>query len=300
MAENKKVIISIVVDDKSAKPKLKGVGDEVEKTNKKFSKFGKTLAAIGRGFVIVKSFQLLARTITESVKILADFELQMKKVKVISGATDDEFKRLEKAALSLGLGTQFTATQVAELQLAYAKLGFTTQEIIDATEATTDLATITGDDLANSADVVGATIRGFGLDAVEASRVVDVMANSFSSSALNLENFKQSMKTVAPIANAANISLEQTTAMLSVLADAGLRGTKAATGLKNLMSQLTDPTSELAKELGYTVNNGEGLAIAFDELVKKNIDLTKATGLTDERSKAQFLTLLKGNETVRS
>jgi len=306
MAENKKVIISIVVDDKSAKKNLnevekstKKAGESAKKANKNFFGLGKTLGAIARGFVIVKSFQLLARAITESIKILADFELQMKKVKVISGATDEEFKRLEKAALSLGLGTQFTATQVAELQLAYAKLGFTTQEIIDATEATTDLATITGDDLANSADVVGATIRGFGLDAVEASRVVDVMANSFSSSALNLENFKQSMKTVAPIANAANISLEQTTAMLSVLADAGLRGTKAATGLKNLMSQLTDPTSELARELGYTVNNSEGLAIAFDELVKKNIDLTKATGLTDERSKAQFLTLLKGNETVK-
>jgi TP901 family phage tail tape measure protein len=305
MAENKKVIISIVVDDKSAKKNLnevekstKKAGESAKKANKNFFGLGKTLGAIARGFVIVKSFQLLAKAVTESVKILADFELAMAKVKAITGATDKEFAKLEKSAQDLALGTMFTATQVAELQLAYSKLGFTTQEILAATDATTKLATITGDDLANSADVVGSVIRGFNLDANEAARVVDVMAESFTSSALNLENFKQSMKTVAPIANSANISLEQTTAMLGVLADSGLRGTRAATGLKNLMSQLSSPTSKLAQELGYTVNNSEGLAIAFEDLKKKNIDLAKATGLTDERSKAAFLTLLNGKEKV--
>jgi len=306
MADNKKVIISVVINDAGAKTKLKGISDETEnlgnganKASKGFLGLGKTFTAIARGFVIVKSFQLLSKAITESVKILADFELSMAKVKAITGATDQEFKKLEKSAQELALGTMFTATQVAELQLAYSKLGFTTEEILNATEATTRLATITGDDLANSADVVGSVLRGFNLTASESIRVVDVMASSFSSSALNLENFRQSMKTVAPIANAANISLEQTTAMLGVLADSGLRGTVAATGLKNILSKLTDPTSDLAKELGYTVNNSEGLSIAFDDLVKKNIDLAKATGLTDERSKAAFLTLIKGTDKVQ-
>ena len=271
MADNKKVIISVVINDAGAKTKLKGISDETEnlgnganKASKGFLGLGKTFTAIARGFVIVKSFQLLSKAITESVKILADFELSMAKVKAITGATDQEFKKLEKSAQELALGTMFTATQVAELQLAYSKLGFTTEEILNATEATTRLATITGDDLANSADVVGSVLRGFNLTASESIRVVDVMASSFSSSALNLENFRQSMKTVAPIANAANISLEQTTAMLGVLADSGLRGTVAATGLKNILSKLTDPTSDLAKELGYTVNNSEGLSIAFE------------------------------------
>ena len=305
MAENRKIIIEVVARTSGAEKNLNKVGTETEKTGEKAKKasksflgLGKTFTAIARGFVIVKSFQLLSRAITESVKILADFELTMNKVRAITGATDKEFARLTKSAKELALGTMFTATEVGELQLAYSKLGFTTQEIIDATEATTKLATITGDDLAGAADVVGASIRGFGLDAAQATTVVNVMAKSFSSSALNLENFKQSMKTVAPIASAANISLEQTTALLSVLADSGLRGTRAATGLKNIMTKLTDPTSDLAKELGYTINNSEGLERAFADLSKMNIDLAKATGLTDERSKAAFLTLLRGKKTV--
>jgi TP901 family phage tail tape measure protein len=125
------------------------------------------------------------------------------------------------------------------------------------------------------------------------------MTKSFSSSALNLEGFKQSMKTVAPIAASANVSLETTTALLGTLADAGLRGTRAATGLRNLMSQLTDPTSKLAQELGYTIENSEGLIHAFKDLATRNIDLAKATGLTDKRSKAAFITLVNGIDNVQ-
>lgn len=301
MGDNRKILIEIVTKTSGAEKKVKKTGDAVEKTGKQADKasksffgLGKTLGAIARGFIIVKGFQLLAQTISSTIKVAAEFELTMAKVKAISGATEEEFQKLTASARDLALGTTFTASQVGELQLAYSKLGFTTAEILAATEATLNLATATGEDLAGAADVVGATIRGFGLAATEAARVTDIMAAAFSSSALNLENFKQSMKTVAPIARAANIDLETTTALLGSLADAGLRGTRAATGLKNLMSQLTDPTSDLAQELGFTVKNSEGLIHAFKELSLKGIDLSDATGLVDERSKAAFITLVNG------
>lgn len=304
---NKKVLIEVKVITSGAEKNLNNLTKETDKVaesgkkaNKSFLGLGKTFGAIARGFVIVKSFQLLARAITSTVEVAAEFEQTMAKVRAISGATEKEFKQLEKSARALALGTIFTATQVGELQLAYSKLGFTTEEILNATEATLNLATATGEDLASAADVVGATIRGFNLDASEAARVADVMAASFSSSALNLENFKQSMKTVAPIASAANVDLETTTALLGTLADSGLRGTRAATGLKNLMSQLSNPTSKLAKELGYTIENSEGLIHAFRDLSARNIDLAKATGLTDERSKAAFITLVNGTANVEN
>ena len=305
MGDNRKILIEIVTKTSGAEKKIKGVGNAADGAGKKaegarksFFGLGKTLGAIARGFIIVKGFQLLAQTISSTIKVAAEFELTMAKVKAISGATEEEFQKLTASARELALGTIFTASQVGELQLAYSKLGFTTDEILAATEATLQLATATGEDLAGAADVVGASIRGFGLAADDTQRVVDIMAKAFSSSALNLENFKQSMKTVAPIARAAYFDIETSSALLGKLADAGLRGTRAATGLKNLMSQLTDPTSELAKELGFTVKNSEGLMYAFRELSKRGIDLSKATGLVDERSKAAFITLVNGTAGV--
>jgi len=223
-----------------------------------------------------------------------DFEAQMSKVRAISGATAAEMQKLSESAQRLGASTMFTATQVGQLQEEYARLGFSTKEILSATSATLDLAAATGESLATAAQVAGATVRGFGLDASETVRVTDVMAVSFSKSALNMSDFAEGMKLVAPIARAANIPIETTTALLGKLADAGLRGSLAGTALKNLISKLADENSDLSKELGFSVKNTDDLFRAFKQLQTGNIDLTKATELTDERSKAAFLTLING------
>ena len=142
-----------------------------------------------------------------SVKVFADFESEMSKVKAVSGATAEQLKMLTANAKQLGSTTVFTARDVASLQVEFAKLGFTASEIDKVTESTLYLAQASGSDLARAAEVAGATLRGFGLDAEETGRVTDVMALSFASSALDMEAFAESMKYVAPIANAAGIGI---------------------------------------------------------------------------------------------
>lgn len=288
-------ITAALGDTKRSLDQVDGAG---KKANKGFGRLTRTMKQMAASFVIYKVINLMTQAFVESIKSVAAFELAMNRVKAISGASAEEFEKLTNSAQELAIGTMFTATQVAELQLAYSKLGFTTPEILAAAEATLQLATVTGDDLAGAADVVGATIRGFNLSAEETDRVVDVMGASFTSTALNIDHFKQSMKTLAPIAVSANIDLETTTALLGVLANQGLRGTRAATGLKNIMSALTDPTSELAKKLGYTITSAEGLFKAFRQLGQEGIDLAAATGLIDERAKPAFITLANGIGTV--
>ena len=102
-------------------------------------------------------------------------------------------------------------------------MGFTSDEINQVTESTLALAQAADADLARAAEVAGSTLRGFGLDASETQRVTDVMASSFGASALDMESFAESMKYVAPVANAAGISLEETTAMLASLSNSGIK-----------------------------------------------------------------------------
>lgn len=255
---------------------------------------GQILAALG---ITALAFQFV-NGIRSAISTAKNFEAQMDKVRAVSRAADVEMVELEKSARNLGATTMFTATQVAELQEEYARLGFTVNEILRATPATLALAAATGESLADSAKIAGSTIRGFQMDASETGRVADVMALSFSKSALNLSDFGETMKYVAPIAKAANIDIETTTALMGKLADAGLRGTMAGTGLRNILSKLSDENSDLSKELGFSVKNSDDLFRAFQELKKGNIDLTKATELTDERAKAAFITLVNGIDTV--
>lgn len=198
--------------------------------------------------------------------IISDFESRMSEVRAITQASSKEFEALRNSALALGKSTKFTAEEVGQLQVEYGKLGFTTKEILAATEATLQLSVATGEDLAKSADIAGSTLRAFNLDATEMQRVVDVMASSFNKSALGLENFGEAMKYVAPVAAAANISLEETTAMLGVLADAGIRGSMAGTSLRKIISDVGGESGTLTERLQKLAEKGLTGAGAMDEV----------------------------------
>jgi len=201
-----------------------------------------------------------------SFNVFQGFEQEMSKVQAVSGATAEEFKALSDNAKELGASTMFSAREVASLQTEFAKLGFSATEITKVTESTLALAQASGSDLARSAEVAGSTLRAFGLDASETGRVTDVMASSFSSSALDMETFAQSMKFVAPVAKSAGMSIEETSAMLAVLANNGIKGSQAGTALRRIISEIGatgKPTSEAIKDLA---TQGLDLADAKDEV----------------------------------
>ena len=226
---------------------------------------GKKMQSIGRSMSMSLTAPIVALG-GLAVKTFADFQQSMAKVQAISGATGDELKNLTNLAKQLGITTRFSATEVSDLMLNYSKLGFSSEQIEKITGATLNLALATGEDLAQSAEVAGSTLRAFGLEADQMKHLTDVMALSFSKSALDLGRFQDSMKFVAPVAKSANISLEETTSMLSVLANNGIKGSQAGTALRRVISELGatgKPTSQALKELAAT---GLNLADAKDEV----------------------------------
>ena len=201
-----------------------------------------------------------------SFNVFKNFEAEMAKVQAVSGATAEEFESLSKNAKDLGASTMFSAREVATLQTEFAKLGFTAKEITKVTGATLALAQASGTDLARAAEVAGSTLRAFGMDASETGRVTDVMAMSFSSSALDMETFAESMKFVAPVAKSAGMSLEETSAMLAVLANAGIKGSQAGTALRRIISEIGATGKPTAQALQDLAAQGLNLADAKDEV----------------------------------
>ena len=260
----------------------------------KFNALGNIIATvtstISRGFV---------NALKSVVNISADFEQQMSAVKAITGATSDEFNRLRRDAIRLGGATIFTSEEVGQLQEAYAKLGFSTREILSATEATLSLAAATGEGLGESAQIAGSTLRAFQMDASQMTRVIDTMAKSFVTSALDLEKFRESMKFIAPVARAAGFTIEDTTAILAKLADTGLYGSLAGTSLRNIMLRMVDSSSKLGKEAGGAQRGLEGLSNVFEKITENGFDLTKALELTDRRAVTAFATLSQSIPEVR-
>ena len=232
---------------------------------RKFKSFGANTKKLGRSLTKSLTLPLVAIGVS-SFKVAAEFEQSMLKVKAVSGATGAEFKALEADALRLGSATRFSASEVSALQLEFAKLGFTSDEITKVTEATLALAQASDSDLATAAEVAGSTLRAFGLDASETQRVTDVMASSFSSSALDMSLFKDSMKFVAPVAKSAGLSLEETSAMLAALANNGIKGSQAGTALRRIIQELGTGSGTVAEKIAALNEKGLNLTSSFDEV----------------------------------
>lgn len=226
----------------------------------------------------------LVRVIGDAINIAKDFEQSNANLAAVLGTTKESIGALTNDAKRLGSTTAFTASQVSELQTEFAKLGFNEQEILNATEATLSLAAATGSDLGEAAAIAGATLGGFGLEADETQRVVDVMAKSFSTSALDIEKFRESMKVAAPAARAVGVDVEKTTALLGTLANAGISGSLAGTGLAKSFIQLN--------KAGLTLEQG------LEKVAKAENKLDTAVKLVGVNAAKSFLILAEGTETT--
>lgn len=237
----------------------------LNKAGRAMDQMGRKMQQFGKNMSMSVTAPLLAMG-GASFAVFKNFEAEMSKVKAVSGATAEEFKALSDNAKKLGASTMFSASQVAQLQTEFAKLGFSATEITKVTESTLALAQASGSDLARAAEVAGSTLRAFGLDASETGRVTDVMAASFSTSALDMDKFAESMKYVAPVAKSAGMSLEQTSAMLAVLANNGIKGSQAGTALRRIISELGATGGDVEGAIANLAKTGLNLADAKDEV----------------------------------
>ena len=216
---------------------------------------------------------------------IANFEKQIDKVAAISGAGETQVKKLKESAIDLGRASKFTATEIGQLQEELARLGFTSRQIIQSTDAIRKLATAADTELADAARTTAATINAFNLSAKEADEVANIMAESFSKSALDLEKFSVGMSNVGASANAAGYNVSQTTAMLGALNDAGVDSSKAGTDLRTIFI-------ELAK-------SGMTLEQAYAEILGSQDKLSTAVSLFGKRAAGAALILAENQEKVK-
>ena len=216
---------------------FKGFGDAVTGAIPMLGKLKVAMISTGVGALVV-AFGSLVALFKSAADLGASFQKSLSGLKAVSGATAEEITILSNQAKELGESTAYTAVQVVALQTELAKLGFSVRDIENSTPAILDLASSLEVDLSSAAMLAGSTVRAFGLDTTDTQRVVDVLAVSTASSALNFESLTESLKLVAPTSRATGVSIEKTTALLGVLADSGLKGSIAGTGLSKTFIEL--------------------------------------------------------------
>lgn len=280
--------------DKQIKINMSGVKGLKER----FLEFIKTKPTITGFFVAigVAIGKLFVNNIGKIHKTLEDFEYANASLAATMGKSRKEIKALTDNAKRLGESTSYSASQVSNLQLELAKLGFSESEILKMTESVLLFANATGSELSDAAALSGAALRAFNLDASEAGRVTSAMAVATTKSALDFSYIETAMSTVAPVAKSFGFSIEETLSLLGTLANSGFDASTAATATRNIILKLSDSSGELAKSLGGPIKSLDDLAPALKKLKAEGIDLAKALELTDVRSVAAFNTFIDGSD----
>lgn len=292
--------------------------DKMKKQRRGIGNYSKAVNGLRGGLAKLGLAFGVFTLIKDSFNVIKDFDQAQADLSSVLGVSREAMSALTEQAKELGATTKFTASQVSELQLEYAKLGFTQKEIDNVTGSTLELAAAAGTDLANAATITGSTLRGFGLDSTETQRVVDVMAKSFSSSSLDIEKFKTAMAAVAPVAKAAGVDLERTTALLGTLTDRGIDASSAGTGLRNMflsataagitfdeaLEQVRNAQDKTAKSLELFGKKGATLGVILAEngadVTALEAKLNDAGGAAKEMADKQLDTLAGSLDLLRS
>ena len=287
---------------------------ELRSANKELMNLEKSVGIYSRGVggyfksmaVGIQNFALqmvsvyaLIGMVKNGVKTIVEFEQATANLAAILGKSRSEIKGLTDSARSLGATTEWTAAQVVVLQTELAKLGFDDSQIQRMQAPILKFATALEADLGPAAELTGAALRAFRLEASETDRVVGVMAVAANKSAIDFEYLKTAMAIVSPIAASFGFTIEDTAALLGALSDAGFDASMAATATRNILLNLADSSGKLAKSLGSPVRTISELMDGLNKLKERGVSLNETLEMTDKRSVSAFNTFLAGTEHVK-
>lgn len=247
---------------------------------------------------IQKAISALKDLAKEAIQVGMDFESAMSKVGAVSGASAEDMVKLNEKAKEMGSTTKFTATEAAEAFNYMAMAGWKTEDMLEGIEGIMGLAAASGADLGTTSDIVTDALTAMGYSAGDAGRLADVMAAASSNANTNVEMMGQTFQYAAPIVGALGYSMEDTAVQIGLMANAGIKGEKAGTALRSILTRLSAPPKECAEameELGISLTDSQGNMKSLDAVMG---DLRKAFSRLNETEQTSYAKHIAGQEAM--
>ncbi len=242
---------------------------------------------------------MFVRYLTGAAQKLREFEQANANLSTIIGINVKDMGALTQSAMELGRTTEYTATQVVQLQTELAKLGFNQGQIINMQKSVLQFATAVGANLADAASVAGSTLRSFNLSSKDTEDALATLAVATNNSALDFNRIQVALGSVFPVADAFGISVKDATALLGGLANAGLDASSAATATRNIILKMADANGALAKSMGGPVKSFDDIINGLIRMREAGVDVANALELVGARNVSALSAFMANAESVR-
>lgn len=260
--------------------------------------------AKGMGMMFAVSSAM--QTVTNSFHQVAEYENMMKTVRAILEINDGgknfggRFKRMEDTIRMVGRETKFTAPEVAGAARFMAMAGLGIDDINAATSPIANLALVGDNDMSMTADKMTNIMTSFGLlkglsslqKKANMRHTSDVLTNTFVKSNTDLVQLAEAMQYAGPMSHLTGTALEDASAMVGIMGNAGIQSSMAGTTLRMMYQNIIKPNKKQQKEwerLGIkrTDENGR-IRDIFDILQDLRAKITGTRDLNSKIGKDQL------------
>ena len=242
-------------DAEYAADKLDNSLEEVESSAKKaddgFTMFKATLANLAAD-AIMRAVDGIKNLVGNVIELGQNFTSTMSEVSAVSGATGEDFEKLEACAREYGATTVFSASNAAEALKYMSLAGWDADQSTSALGGVLNLAAASGMELGAASDMVTDYLSAFAMEAGDAAYFADLLSYAQSHSNTTAEALGEAYKNCAANLNAAGQDVETVTSLLEGMANQGYKGSEAGTAMAAIMRDITNGMKDGAIKIGET------------------------------------------------
>lgn len=246
--------------DAKVKRADKAVGDFTKNVGNypKLNAFAGGLRNLVGAFGFVGGIAAFASVVKGAVGIVREYEKEIVNLAAVSGKSRKEIKPLEDQIRNVAKTSINGATDVAKLASELIKLGSTETEAAALLKPIDDLSVALRATAEDAAGLVKGLLNAYGEGADQAARYTDVLAAAANKTSLDFNGLRDSLSYLAPVAKSLNLSLEETTSIIGVLADNNIKAESAGRLMATSFTRLA--------------TNGMTLNQALDQVNKKQAE----------------------------
>ena len=213
----------------------------------------------------------MIRAVRAAAVAVKEFEFNVAKTAAVTGLSSDKINELSRNLRDIAVNTIKTASEVSNAAFEMSKLGLSADEVSDSVKSVIDLSTVLGEDITDTGQTVVQVLNAYSLSADNATKVTDLLAGSFSKSALDLNAFRTAFSHVGGVAKTTGVSLNELGAAMGVLRNAGIRASTVGTQLRQILVRLSNANSKAGQIIGHTSVEAIGLTEALRRLSKQSL-----------------------------
>ena len=260
--------------------KMAALSAQLEKTGAALTTFGTTMSALGTK--ILTAISPLLAFEAYAAKVGVSFEKAMDTVQATSQASSTDMEKLTAKAKEMGENTSKSATDAAEGLNYMALAGWKTEEMLTGIEPILKASVAYNADLGTTSDLATDSLSALGLTAKDLGHYLDIVSNAQSNSNTTGTALMESYIEVGGTFKNLNTTLEESSTLLGVMANRGIKSSEAGTSLNSILINLTKKSGESAEalsQLGISAFDSEGkfkgITVVLRELNEKFKDMTE-------------------------